>query len=208
MAILANSLIQIQMVGTCFGQRIIFTHWLRPSAAAPAVNNYTQDLNLILNQIAAGTPDDMVTPYVACLPQQYIFSYISAQAITPVRSVKVQRVPVPGITGTYPDDATVANDAAVITFRTDLGGRKQISNRHMGPAPDDVSDQGVLVPAYKTVLTTFATSLLDAVTPVGWIGNLDPVVPHLPGGTADDIKSFVIQETSRVMRRRTVRVGE
>jgi len=208
MAIAANALVQIQLIGSCFGQRIILTHWLSSLVAFPAINTYTDDLNAVLDQLAMGAADDYVTPYLALMPQQYAIFAMTAQAITPVRSVKVTRAINPPASGTHASPATVANDAAVLTFRTDLGGRNQVSNRHIGPVPDSVSDQGLIIPAYRLLMGTFATRLLSPVAPVGLGGNMDAVVPHVKTGTKNVLKTFVAQDTSRVMRRRTVRVGE
>lgn len=207
MAITANALVQVSLIGTCFGQRIILTHVYKNQLASPVLNDYTTDLNEILDQVGVGGVDDLVTPYLALMPQQYTLQRIRAQAIKPVRSVAIERNIVAG-SGTHPDAATVANDAAVLTFRTQLAGRNQVSNKHIGPVPDGVSDQGLIIPAYRTLMGTLGTRMLSPVVPVGWASSLLAVVPHIASGTGTEMYSFIAQDTSRVMRRRTVRVGE
>lgn len=206
MAILNDALIQVSLRGTCFGQRIIFTHWYRANGAGPGAS-YTADLNLILDRLVPGGIDTFIPAYLACLPQQYTLTHIRAQAIRPVRSVIVERTIVGG-DGTNVNAATTANDAATITFRTDLGGRNQVSVKHIGPTPDAAALNGLVTNAYAALLTSLAQDLDDSFAPVGWVGGLVPIVPHVLNNGYNDITSWVVGDTARVMRRRTVRVGE
>lgn len=201
-----NALVQVSLRGRCFNQRIILTHFYRTNGAGPGAS-FTADLNLILDRLVPAGVDTFIPEYLALMPQSYTLETIRAQAITPVRSVIVERAIVGGA-GTHPDPATTANDAATITFRTDLGGRRQTSTKHIGPTPDSAAAAGLVTGPYGVLLTNLAHVLDDTFVPVGWVGGLVPCVPHVDTGLYNDITSWVIGDTSRVMRRRTVRVGE
>lgn len=207
MGLLTNDKVSIAYRGLCFGQRIILTHNYVVLGDFPVVNSVAQDLQLILNGIAAGGVNDIETPYLACLPPQYTLSEVRAQRILPVRSAYVSNGFV-GVVGTNAGAATVANDAACVTMRTALAGRKQVANQHIGPVPDNVSVAGLITAAYKLTLTSLGTRLITSFVPPASGSLVAPIILHRPGGTFDIINNFILGDQSRVQRRRTVGVGE
>lgn len=198
-----NDRVQVSIWGLCFNQRIILSHWYKVTQVNGDPRTVTQDLLAIIAKLKDGGPADIVTPYLACLATQYIPQTIRVQKITTPRSAYQSA----NIAAGTPEgqDATVANDSAVLTLRTDRAGRSQISNKHIGPVPDAASAAGLVTNAWRAKLAVLGVALLSEVT-FGETGSMVPVVPH-PNGSADQLVGQIIGETSRVQRRRTVGIG-
>lgn len=206
MSIFVGDRLHISFLGRCFGQRIILGMDYRCRIGTGPGTTYTQDANAIRNAIIAGGPQDLVTPYLACLPPQYNLETLRIQTYQPVRLAYVAfDVNSPG---NNDDAASVANDSAAITMRTELAGRRFRGTKHIGPAPDAASVAGLLTAAYVEDLNEFATALLVEIAPAANAMRLVPVVYHKATNTSDDLTSFTIGRQSRVQRRRTVGLGE
>jgi len=149
--------------------------------------------------------------YLACLPSQYELDSIRGQIIAPNRRVYSETLR--GVPGTHLDTLETANLASVITLRTAFAGRNQVGNKHIGPIPSSgaVMTLGELTGAYKTLLTTLAGALMASIVPAGIAAVARPCIYHPDGAVppnTDWVESAIVGETVRVMRRRTVRLGE
>jgi hypothetical protein len=202
-----GDLLLVQLRGFCFGQRIILARYLKVVGPFPAVNSWITDANLILTAISPGGVNDWVTPYLACLPPQYNLTEARVQRIKPTRTAYQPNAFV-GFPGTNAGAATVANDAAAITFRTSNAGRSQVGTCHIGPMPDAASAAGLIVNAMKALLGALATRLSTSFTPPMSGSLLVPVLWNRKLNTTEFIQSFLLGDASRVQRRRTVGVGE
>jgi len=204
-----NDIYQLTFSGRCFGQRIMLTHHYIVEET-PAGLQVAQACSELIDGVRAGAGgDDLIdSDYRACLPPQYTLEHIVAQSVLP----RYRRaVYVSGSIGAHAADTETANQAAVITLQSDFAGRDQVSNKHIGPIPQDVTvqDEGNLTVAYKTLLDTLMVGLLSAVTQIGGTLVFKPVIFHSTGVVNHDILSAgYVQETIRVMRRRTVGQGE
>lgn len=205
MALLAGDWVQVSFIGACFNQVIELVRVVKCTQDFPIVNNITTDLTLIRTAVRAGGVADWETPYLAALPPQYQLNEVRTQRIWPARSaffgVAVANP------GTNANAATVACDSAAITFRTDKGGRNQLSIVKVGPCPDGASAAGLITNAYRALLVTLATALGSPFTPPTSGCLMIPIVPHVPTHTDDQITNFLIGTQSRVMSRRVVGRG-
>jgi len=206
MGLLNNDIVLITWRGACFGQQILLTHHYKILGDYNAATSIAQDLDNITQNIHPLGANDVTTPYLACLPPQYGLIEIRAQRIKATRSA--YRAEGNAFPGTHASPATVANDAACVTLRTDLAGRSQVSNKHIGPIPDAVSAAGVLTPAYKVLLASLGSKLVTAFAPVGSGSVVTPVVYNRVLNTSDVLNNYIVGEQSRVQRRRTVGLGE
>lgn len=208
MAVAVNDLFRVDLMGFCFNQRIILTHSYALSTVTGVHTESAASLALGGALIVGGTAD-LVSPYAALLPPQYTFDRIRVQKVAPVR-FRYENTVIVG-TGTHAANTEATNQAAALEFHTALAGRDQVGVKHIGPIPQDVTvqDSGELTAAYKTLLQTLATNMKLSPSALG--GNLvwTPVIAHkTPVGSFTIITNNLVQETIRVMRRRTVRVGE
>lgn len=209
MTIAVGDIVRVAAVGSCFGQRIMLTlpygvqNITGPQPEADVCNE-------LLNEIRGGGGGDLYeSKYLACLPADYSLTKWVAQKTNPIRYayVKVDR----NTPGTHAGACEETNLAACITMSGYLAGRDQIANKHIGPLPGGatVRTDGLLVLAYKGLLDTLGLALASVIIlPVTGV-TLAPCIPHTAAlGTYSTIADNETQDTIRVMRRRTVRVGE
>lgn len=201
-----NDIIQVTLRGSCFGQQIILDHTYRIFGDFPALNSVPTDLDLINAALAPGGVQNLVAPYLACLPPEYSLLELRSQRIFPTRSA-YQQIAFIGAVGTNAAAATVANDSAVITLRTALSGRSQVANKHIGPVPDAISAAGLIVNAYKVTLSSLGDKLVTSFTPPTSGSLVVPIIYHRATQTNDLVNQYILGIQSRVMRRRTVGVG-
>jgi len=205
MAAIAGDKALVSFMGRCFGQRIILTLWYRYQGDTLGTSRTQDMLDLIAELLPAGTVD-VQTDYMKVLGGDFKLEEVRAQFIAPTRYAYVA-VATPGVIG-LGGAATVANDSAALTLRSELGGRDQTATKHVGPIPDNFSDEGLLTPAATTKLTALAVKLTTQVTlgagPEKWI----PIIYHKATQTSTSVIAARIGAQSRVQRRRTVGLGE
>lgn len=200
----------VTAMGSWAGQRIMFTQTYRLDAVGPFVTHTLASATL-LKYIRGGVGglDAYESLYLALLPAQYTLDYWRAQCIRSVRYVPVDFNR--GVPGTNAEDTEAGNQAAVLTLRTVLSGRNQVSNKHIGPLPQGVAtqDDGLLTAGYKTLLSNFGTALLNSFSDLPTASTFTPCIYHgePPLPEANQVTSFVVQDTIRTMRRRNLRAG-
>jgi len=207
-----NDVVLITYKGTAAEQRILLTTTYKVTTV-PDPTEVDVFCGACIDEVRAGGGggDLIESDYLACLPSEYELDSIKCQIIAPNRRVYYEQLR--GTPGTHADVMETTNLAGVITLRTDFAGRDQVSNKHIGPLPatGNVMTLGSLTGAYKTLLTTLATSLMSQLVPVGIAAVCKPVIWHndeaVPPNT-DWIETAIIGETVRTMRRRSVRLGE
>lgn len=206
MALLNNDIVRIEARGQAFGQQIILTHHYLCVGDAPAVNTILQDLTALNTALDLLGALDLRTPYLACLPNSYTLDFFRSQRIRTVRSVMVDKVQ--GNPGTNINPATVANDSGAITLRSNLAGRGKYCVKHIGPAPDGASANGLLTAGYKNLLGALADRLLTSFTPPGLGTLFVPVTYNRVTHNVEILTTRAIGAESRVQRRRTVGLGK
>lgn len=208
---LVGDILQLTFLGRYAGQRIMLTHHYRLDAVTAFTDASLVQLGL-LDEVRAGAGGGNVIEgsYLACLPAQYTLEKIRAQTIALQRLVPTEVAR--NVNGTHGDDTETGNQAVVITLRTAVAGRSQVSNKHIGPIPQAVTvqDDGLLTVAYKTLATTLASNLNVQINNVATGAVFSPVIYHRTGDGPNysKILSYLTQPNIRVMRRRTVGVGE
>jgi len=203
---------QVSFRGEYNAQRIILTHTYRVAALTGIIPDALA-AQTILDAVRGGVGgNDLIeSKYLACLPAQYELLSIRAQNVKPNR--RVYHEVVRNQPGTHAEVGETGNVAAVITLRTAFAGRSQVSNRHIGPIPSTGTVQvlGALTGAYKTLLGTLATALLQSWANLVPDITFEPVILHpidLVPPVTDKVTTAIIGEQVRVMRRRTLRIGE
>lgn len=205
LTIAINDLVRVNFIGQCFGQKIVLTHAYRKSAGNTALDFLTE-LGALVDELKVGGGVDLLTPYLACLPDDYQMVQIDAQKIKTTRYIKYSSPTV--VNGTHISPATVANDSACITLKGELASRRSISNKHIGPVPDAVSNSGLLQAAYRTKLATLAEKMLVDMTVAG-VNVYKPCIINGPNAIGyTEVEFYSIGLQSRVQRRRTVGLGE
>lgn len=145
-------------------------------------------------------------PLLAAMPQNWTLTHIRAQRVSPTRSAFVDYAD--GRPGQLVTDAESTNVNATITKRTISGTRPGIGSFHAPAIPVDGFAFGLLTAAYKILTETYAIRFINVfIDPVDNT-QLQPIVFHKAVPSASfPIVSITVQNTLRVMRRRTVGVG-
>jgi hypothetical protein len=156
-------------------------------------------LNTLLNG-AGGLTDAMK----ACMSQDADFVSTMCQVVAPTRLVGVKAAVVKS--GSVLATALPQNVSAVITKRTDQASRRGIGSFHLGAIASTQVDAGYLTGPLIGNLTTLGNVIRSTLavgtqsyTPCLW----SPITP----AETRILVSTTVQQTSRVMRRRTVGVG-
>lgn len=209
MPIPLNSVVEVAYEYEYSSQRYLnVSHWLK-TVNQTVGTSITAELLELATSLSAAGGGSFLTLLRACLSVDVTVARVRCQMVDPTRSLAVYGSI--NASGTFGGGASQGNLSAVITRRTELGGRDQIGSWHMPAVPDGVSTLGFLngIGSYWTALLTFANRLNVAVSGTG-LASYDPVlwhnrtVPH----TTSLLTSSQVQDTVRTMRRRTVGVGK
>ena len=196
--------IAVTMVGECLGQRVQQIMHYDVTTASTIADTLEALLDLANGMIA----DVVSWPNILRnnAPSNYTWQKLRCQRVWPSRSA-FQEVTV-NLAGLHAQAATTANVNGVITKRTLVGTRKGIGRMSTAPLASDEYSAGVVTGGTLTGMTTLATVLNDEI--VGAVGatTADPVLwSRSTPTTSLLITSAAPQDTVRVMRRRTLRVG-
>jgi len=207
MAVAVGDVFLTTWEGECNAQKILLTHTYEISALSGATDEMavSEDIAGRLTQVGV---DIMETTFLNCMASNYILDFVHVQKIHPVR---YRRYTLPrNIAGALANPALTSNVNAVITFNTNLAGRDQVSNKHVGPAPTTAGwyTSGEVTVGYKAVLDALKDAMLQSVIAAGWY-TATPCIYHradvIP--KSDYLSVGIVQPTVRVMRRRTVGLG-
>jgi len=207
-----GDVVQISAVGQCLGQRIMMVLHYSVDVNVPNLPDaQVVDSMLLRVRGGVGGGDVLESKYLACLAENYTLDAWWGQKLAPTRYRK--RVSIRAVPGTLSGDALTANICAVITKQTELSGRRFIGSAHVGPPPTEVTyvDNGLITTALAIPLGTFANALLDPLQDLTLGYTAYPCLYHpdlTPPFDTTAIEDTTSQDTVRVMRRRTVRVGE
>lgn len=156
----------------------------------------------------------ITTKYLACISPDFTLQSMDVQRIGPPRWINVRNgIALPG---TFAGACDAQNVSGVITKYTETAGRSKIGSVHIPGLSKTSYLLGGLTAGLKAVMTTFAAALLNLQSPALGGGTYQPVifhrgdphhVPPIPNST-DEFLSASVQDTLRVMRRRTIGVGK
>lgn len=202
------SILECRVRGNANGQEMLSVFHYRVSAVSTLAASGPEE-NEFINQFASGGTLNLQDVLLDCQSSSYLCTGIDAQFVDPTRLVSISQ--------TFASPGSVAspvgaqNVSAVVTRRTVLAGRSQVSTLHIpGIATTSYAlgkvTAGML--ASMNILATRMTTQLVALvgggiyTPVIWHRKKFPLV-----GSSDIVNSTLVQETIRTMRRRTIGIG-
>jgi len=147
----------------------------------------------------------LIQDFLVNCPDNYALNEVWFQVVSPTRFAAIKIFADQG--GNSGADALTANLAAVVTRRGELANRRNISSLHV-PAPTDILfiNNGNLTASYQSSMLLLANELTVEYTASGY-----KFSPSIWGESITDpvpITQAELQPTARVMRRRTLRVGE
>ena len=203
----ANAQLFVTMRGELNAQRILNTFQYHLVGTPDPLLDYHDYLDVFLT--AFGGAGGMIEKYMQCMPANYVLDRVRLQPTYPVRLRYGDYVM--GTTGEFANSAKTSNLAASIRRVTDVLGRRGVGRVQM-PLPEDTFLEGKLSDAdgYVTDLGVFGVQMLEPITTVSPAAVWEPVIFTVVGGIASTgvLIDAVPEDTVRVMRRRTVRLGE
>lgn len=210
MPLLLNDVVLITYHSDIFNQRILLTLTYKVSAASTGGNSAIQDLQAIANEFASTVTSEVLIKYLGILPENCVVKKVRAQKIYPLPRTAFVEAEINSDGQSDDGVATASNVAGVITLKTDLGGRSQVANKHIGPLAAGAYTAGKLGGATLTDFGDLAVALKTAVIPAdGPV--IVPVIYHRnadgPTTKTDLVTGALVQDTLRTMRRRTVGLG-
>jgi len=203
-AVLIGDLVNVTVAGTLCGQRTLNSFPYRIEIAPSDTNydNFASALNDIVTD-TGGIYDAMR----GALPSNWNASAIWVQVIRPIRLRKISFPLVSG--GTWGAAAQTANIQASITRVGDTANRKNVGGVRIPISGDaTASVNGLLTNTMKTALMALAVVMENNIVAPATVGTLVPLIgiPKTGNITADLVDAFP-QDTTRVLRRRTVGLG-
>jgi hypothetical protein len=204
-----GDVVQITYVGTLFDQTVMnVLHYVIDGEPDP-MTTVPQDLNNFLQEFIGNglVANDRVTPYLAMFATVYTLQLVRAQRISTERSVLVD-APL-GVPGTATGTPGTVNIGTAVTWRTLRSGRRFVSTTHIGGIPSTATVGGVITNAYRNIVNNWAQPTLQGIVEPASTLLFTPGIYHKkpPGPNFDDWQSYVLQTTTRTMRRRTVGLG-
>jgi hypothetical protein len=199
------STINVQMFGTCEGQRIInlFQYELT-SIPNPGID-YSNYLNGLSAAIIA--PGGLFDSFMGASANNYELDFIRLQPVYPQR---LRFIDYPqSAFGTSGSNATTANIAASIERFSRTGKRRGIGRVQI-VVPAGVFDGGVIVNgAYLTKLGTLAAVIPLQLNSTSPLLTTQPVLRNTanPQPLSEPVEGTALKTTVRTMHRRTVGLG-
>lgn len=213
----SNDVFQVTIRGFMFGQLVMTTLHYRYAPGSPVITNGSTALDDIFGQLDLG--GDVLDDLSTILPPQLGSIEVDLQWVYPLRYRR--QTYLPSNTAGLGTATTVGNVDAVMTLFGETATRRSIANKHLPCSPDDC-DQGLMTAAYKLAATAYVAQVQADLNPGAGLRFYEPIIwgrpqvaftkcgvdhPALPALRTDVAGAF-IQDTSRVMRRRTVGAGK
>lgn len=205
MALPPNAIIEVSYRGKLLGQQVINTFHYR--VATPSGNpSVSGEMEQLIPRFTSLGPLDNLTAYRGACTESYQIEQCVLQPIFPTR---FRRLVATLTTQGVVDPTEVSNVQAAITFVTAKAGRSQIGGVRI-PSSPQLAIAGSWQGPYVNSLGACGQAFSETVAAVAGGGFYTPVIYHR-GANAnpkfDDIEDYIVQRTTRVIRRRTVGVG-
>lgn len=203
-----GDIISINVDGTQFGQQILLTtHW-QLTIQTGSDPDMDEAIDAIRDRM--DEEGELGDKYINLLSDTVDYIKYVIQDIFPVRYVR--RVRTPALTqGQNISTALPQNLAVAITVRSDLAGIGQRATKHIGGLVSTFVEEGMLTPAAISAYPDLGiklTSIMQDIVVGATTFDLRPIIYKRTSPESSVIvNNFVVQDTVRVMRRRTVRVG-
>jgi len=195
---------QVVFWGQCNGQRILNTFGYVAAEIGSAAVKLDAAYTQILDKLTG--VGSIEAHLIAVSSANYTLDRITVQLVKPDRWMPATRTI--NLPGALPDAAQTQNVAASIERRGIRARRTNVGRiQVMIPQGEDYINAGLLMVDYKGELNGLAGAMLEKIE-FGVGGNLYPAI--WPAGVIGDYAPIVatrVQDTVRVMRRRTVGLG-
>ena len=204
-----NSIIAVSLDGRHDGQQVLLTlnyklEFVTPSAPDPDMVALFDALHGELDALGGLNGD-----YLNVLTEDMTVPVEWIQQIYPIRRVRRPYSPGDG-EGHVAEPGLPPSDAHVITLQGTGTTRHDKGNKHIGGVPLTFSENGEVTAAGLTAYNTLVLSLIDPidVTIVADDYRFNPIILNrdTPAGSAP-VSFGYVQQTTRIMRRRTVGLG-
>jgi hypothetical protein len=201
-----GSIIEITYIGRLLDQLTMSVrhYYVAAQSTTPSV---TDEIDNILGHFSDMGVGSVLPAYLQVIPEEMTVERVAAQMVAPDRLRRqTDTIDQTGLGG----GTALSNCQASITFTTRLSGRDQQGAIRVPAAPGNAL-AGRWIAAYITDLTSLAARLSEPFTEPDGDGIYQPCIYHrtkAPPENRTDIVAFIIQETTRVIRRRTLGVGQ
>lgn len=208
MGLTLNDVFLIQFEGRHDDQQILnnFTY-LVTDVSIPGPDTFTVNGALIN---ALGGAGSLLDKYLECCSVDLVDVRVNIQQIDFLRYSKRTYFTVDFEQGRIAGPCMPSNVAGAITVRGELASRHGIGTKHMPAVPIDAIVNGKIIEDQQELYGTFATQILEKFefVDIGGTVDLTPVIYNRSNlAESQPIASFVVQDTSRTMRRRGLRLG-
>ena len=194
----------VTIAGVLLGQRTLNTYLYRISAIT-GTPDYVTLMDALHSSLSGST--QLLPTHQAAMPSNWFKSATWYQIVTPLRFRKY--VKNGSGAGTALGVAYTPNVQASITRVGDVAGRKYVGGVRLPLGTDvDATDGGIVVAAQKALLQNHANAMKLNVITSGAVATFIPQVGlPKPPDTSADLFDAIPQDTTRVIRRRTVGLG-
>jgi len=203
----AGSVLEVRINGEVFAQKCMTVLHYRVIGASSLDPGGPEETDF-LDTISIGAPFDIMSAYTSCQGATYLNTRMDAQYVASTRYVNVSKVIAePGL---RVGAVTAQNVSAVVTKRTVFAGRDQVGSYHLPGIRASDYASGKLVAGLITDLGTLNGVLAQNVISTVGGGEYQPVLYHrgeIAPNNVDVITQWVVQDSIRTMRRRTLGVG-
>lgn len=206
MAHQVNDIVEVQWRSAYEETVIMNVYHLRVISSTSSSSDVADNQSLADHLAGEAGVGAFVTPFRNALALNVTLQRVRTQKIAPARSPYTEATI--GQQGLWPNPASTGNLAGVITKRGSLGTRKSVGSLHIGPVPETGYVNGNIGAGYASVLNILYEALA-AVFTVAASGVSYQMVIYNRGTIPNwnQIAAHSVQDTVRVMRRRTLRVG-
>lgn len=201
-----GDIVQVSVQGLCLGQMTLATmeYICTASSTSPS---YVTAVQNIADNFRTGPINSWAAAYVAVAPNNWTLVNVRAQVIYPTRGIF--RVSAASTPGGYGSGASTTNVTGVITKRTISGKRWGLGRLHLAPLPNGSFGDGVLTGAYTSLLATLVSYIPQTLVMNSETTALMPILFSINTPTRQTpVISADLQNTVRVLRRRTLGVGK
>lgn len=205
--IMSGDIVQVIVRSTFQGDALLNVLYYK------ALSSYADDsYRETLEELAAGLIVDdinsLTDPMLAVMGGNVRLDYLQLQRVYPTRSPYIRETV--ATNGTYAEDCYTGNVCGVITKQCEAVGRGRSGSFHMGGLGGTLYSQGVLtadaILLFEDIANALRITQLGVAEDTGFRpGTFNPDLGA--PGNFNPLLDTVVQQTLRVMRRRTLGVG-
>lgn len=206
MSLPVDTIIEAGLVARCCGQRVLNVFHYRVKEVS-ALTQYADEMDAFISKFAEVQIGSMMAKIIEISPGNWELLRVTAQAIHPTRLRRITQASTEVGSG---ENSMVSNLQASITTGAIFAGRQYIGGKRFLIGPD-LANLGVINSGAKVTLGQLADTLLEDVQSASGGGVYGPVIFHRNPATTprwNDLYVAFPQDTVRVLRRRTVGLGE